>query len=86
MVMAALRVELTAILGQVEFAVRDDGANIVVTWAGGPEAQEVGSRLSFECIRETRGVLLLDVMCFESPEWPAPIDMLTVVLKRAPSD
>lgn len=83
-VMAALRVELTAILGQVEFAVRDDGANIIVTWVGGPEAQEVGSRLSFECIRETRDVLLLEVMCFESPEWQAAIDMLTVVLRGMP--
>jgi hypothetical protein len=38
-----------------------------------------------ECISESGEVLLLQVMCFESPEWPAPIDMLNVVLKRAAS-
>jgi hypothetical protein len=81
----ALRAELAALFRHVDFGVRDDGSNIIVTWVGGPVANEVGAGLSFECISESGDVLLLQVMSFESPDWPAPIDMLNVVLKRTAS-
>lgn len=60
----------------------EGGEAVVLTWVGGPTADEVVDALVLGFDYESRGAVVTSIESWDTEGWPEDLELLSIVLKR----